>query len=360
MNFSQRFTFLFSAPTFEAEDLEGLRVQQIIAAIQRMGFQVVRAPRTEDAEMAVQTDAAIGCLVVDWGKKGLEGKAASLINVMRRRGLEMPIVLLVRRKRFEDVPVEVLDFIDGYVFLAEETPEFIARNLVSRLTQYADTLKTPFFGALVDYSEQGNQLWTCPGHNGGIFYSRSPIGRIFMEHLGEAVFRDDLDNSILELGDLLTHEGPALQAQKEAAAIFGAERTYFVLNGTSASNKIALGALIADGDLVLFDRNNHKAAHHGALLLAGGIPIYLPTDRNAHGLIGPIQPGALSETAIREAIRVNPLVTDPAAWRRERPFRAAVIEQCTYDGTIYSAQQFSRPSVHCAITSCLTRHGRAS
>ena len=230
------------------------------------------------------------------GEKGLEGKTASLINLMRRRGLEMPIVLLVRRKRFEDVPVEVLDFIDGYVFLAEETPEFIARNLVSRLTQYAETLKTPFFGALVDYAEKGNQLWTCPGHNGGIFYSRSPIGRIFKEHLGEAVFRDDLDNSVLELGDLLTHEGPALQAEKEAAAIFGAERTYFVLNGTSASNKIVLSALIADDDLVLFDRNNHKAAHHGALLLTGGIPIYLPTDRNAFGLIGPIQPGSLDET----------------------------------------------------------------
>jgi ornithine decarboxylase len=338
MNFVQRFTFLFSAPTFEAEDLEGLRVAEIIAAIQRMGFQVIRAPRIEDAEIAVQTDAAIGCLVVDWGKKGLEGKAASLINVMRRRGLEMPIVLLVRRKRFEDVPVEVLDFIDGYVFLAEETPEFIARNLVSRLTQYAETLKTPFFGALVDYAEQGNQLWTCPGHNGGIFYSRSPIGRIFMEHLGEAIFRDDLDNSIIELGDLLTHEGPALAAQKEAAAIFGAEKTYFVLNGTSASNKIALSALIADGDLVLFDRNNHKAAHHGALLLAGGIPVYLPTDRNAHGLIGPMEAAALDETKIREAIRNHPLVTDKEAWRRQRPFRAAVIEECTYDGTIYSAQ----------------------
>ena len=339
MNFVQRFTFLFSAPTFEAEDLEGLRVAEIIAAIQRMGFQVIRARRIEDAEMAVQTDAAIGCLVVDWGKKGLEGKAASLINLMRRRGLEMPIVLLVRRKRFEDVPVEVLDFIDGYVFLAEETPEFIARNLVSRLTQYAETLKTPFFGALVDYAEQGNQLWTCPGHNGGIFYSRSPIGRIFMEHLGEAVFRDDLDNSIIELGDLLTHEGPALTAQKEAAAVFGAEKTYFVLNGTSASNKIALSALIAEGDLVLFDRNNHKAAHHGALLITGGIPVYLPTDRNAHGLIGPIDSGALDETKIREAIRNNPLVTDKDAWQRERPFRAAVIEQCTYDGTIYSAQE---------------------
>ena len=176
-----------------------------------MGFQVVRARRVDDAEIAVQTDAAIGCMVVDWGKKGIEGKAASLINLMRKRGLDMPIVILVRGKRFEDIPVEVLDYIDGYVFLAEETPEFIAKNLVSRLKQYAETLKTPFFGALVDYAEEGNQLWTCPGHNGGIFYNRSPIGRIFMEHLGEAIFRDDLDNSVLELGDLLTHEGPALQ-----------------------------------------------------------------------------------------------------------------------------------------------------
>src|SRR3974390_51044 len=100
MNFSQRFTFLFSAPAFDSEDLEGLRIQQIITAIQQLGFQVVRARRIEDAEMAVQTDAAIGCLVVAWGKKGPQGKAASLISLMRRRGLEIPLVLLVRRKRF--------------------------------------------------------------------------------------------------------------------------------------------------------------------------------------------------------------------------------------------------------------------
>src|SRR5580704_16004954 len=161
MNFFQRFTFLFSAPVFDADDLEGLRVNQIIAAIERMGFQVIKARRLEDAEIAVQTDAAIGLLVVDWGKKGIEGKAASLINLMRKRGLEMPIVILVRRKRFEDIPVEVLDFIDGYVFLAEETPEFIAKNLVSRLKQYAETLKTPFFGALVDYAEHVTTTMRC-------------------------------------------------------------------------------------------------------------------------------------------------------------------------------------------------------
>jgi ornithine decarboxylase len=338
MDYFRRFTFLFAAPVFDTDDLEGVRFNQIVEEIQRSGFEVVRARRIEDAEIAVKTDAAIGCMVVDWGKKGLEGRTAALINLMRRRGLDFPIILLIRRKRFEDLPVEVLDFIDGYVFLSEETPPFIAKNLISRLKQYAETLKTPFFGALVDYAEEGNQLWTCPGHNGGIFYSRSPIGRVFVEHLGEAVFRDDLDNSVLDLGDLLTHEGPALKAQKEAAKIFGAEKTYFVLNGTSTSNKVALGALVTDGDLVLFDRNNHKAAHHGALMMCGGIPVYVSTVRNAWGLIGPMRWDNLDETALRERIRNHPLVKDKDAWQKPRPFRVAVVEQCTYDGTIHSAE----------------------
>ncbi len=338
MDFFRRFSFLVCAPAFDPDELEGVRVQQIVAEVERLGFEVVRTRRVEDAELAIRTDAAIGCMIVDWGKRGLEGKPASLIALARKRGLEMPIILLVRRQRLENIPVDVLNQVDGYVFLAEETPEFIAKNLVSRLKQYAETLKTPFFGELVDYAEEGNQLWTCPGHNGGIFYSRSPIGRIFVEHLGEAVFRDDIDNSVLEMGDLLVHEGPALKAQKEAAKIFGAERTYFVLNGTSASNKIVLSALVAEDDLVLFDRNNHKAAHHGGLFLGGGIPVFLETDRNAYGLIGPIDHEALDEERIRAKIRSNPLVKDPDAWRRERPFRAAVIQQCSYDGTIYNAE----------------------
>jgi ornithine decarboxylase len=339
MEYARRFKFLICAPAFSAEDLEGQRLAQIAAEIERSGFAVMKARDDDDAEMAIRTDSAIGCCLIDWGKRGPQGKMAKLVKTIRARGLELPIFILVRRHRLEDIPTDVVHEADGYIFLAEETPEFIAKNLVSRLRQYAETLKTPFFGALVDYGERGNMLWTCPGHNGGVFYGRSPIGRIFVDYLGEAVFRSDLDNSCLELGDLLVHEGPALRAQQEAAAIFGAERTYFVLNGTSASNKVVLQSLLAEGDLVLFDRNNHKAAHHGALFLGGAVPIFLETDRNAHGLIGPIDLAALDEERIREQIRRHPLVTDPEAWRKKRPFRAAVIEQCTYDGTIYDIEQ---------------------
>jgi ornithine decarboxylase len=337
MQFERRFKFLLCSPAFEPGDIEGERLEQIAEEIGKIGFSCLRVRKVEEAELVIRSDAAVGCVVVDWGKRGPQGKAAGLVSFIRKRGLDVPIIILVRRQRFEDIPVDVLHEADGYVFLAEETPDFIAKNLASYLRHYAENLRTPFFGALLDFAEQGNQLWTCPGHNGGVFYSRSPIGRVFVEHLGEAVFRDDLDNSVLDLGDLLIHEGAPLQAQMEAARIFGAERTYFVLNGTSTSNKVVLQSLVADDDLVLFDRNNHKAAHHGALYLGCGIPVYLGTARNAYGMIGPINTAELDEDRLRETIRRNPLVSDPEAWSRPRPFRVAVIEQCSYDGTIYSA-----------------------
>ena len=74
MDYFRRFNFLFSAPTFDPDDLEGLRFNQIIDEIEGSGFEVVKARRLEDAEIAVKTDAAIGCMVVDWGKRDGSGK----------------------------------------------------------------------------------------------------------------------------------------------------------------------------------------------------------------------------------------------------------------------------------------------
>ena len=93
--------------------------------------------------------------------------------------------------------------------------------------------------------------------------------------------------------------------------VFGADKTYFVLNGTSTSNKIVTNAVLKRGDLVLFDRNNHKSLHQGALVQAGAIPIFLPTARNSFGMIGAVDWNAWDEDYLREQIRTNPLVKDP-------------------------------------------------
>src|SRR3546814_20410547 len=80
MDYFRRFNFLIWAPTFEADELEGNRLKHIVSEVERLGFEVVRARRVEDAELAIRTDAAIGCMILDWGKRGPEGKAAAQIG----------------------------------------------------------------------------------------------------------------------------------------------------------------------------------------------------------------------------------------------------------------------------------------
>ncbi|MCE9922344.1 ornithine decarboxylase, partial [Hafnia paralvei] len=139
----------------------------------------------------------------------------------------------------------------------------------------------------------------------------------------------------VSMGDLLIHEGAPCTAQMHAAKVFNADKTYFVLNGTSSSNKVVLNALLAPGDLVLFDRNNHKSNHHGALIQAGATPVYLETARNPFGFIGGIDSHCFEEKYLRDLVRE----VAPERSSEKRPFRLAVIQLGTYDGTIYNARQ---------------------
>ena len=43
----------------------------------------------------------------------------------------------------------------------------------------------------------------------------------------------------------MIHESTPVEAEKFAASVFKADKTYFVLNGTSSSNKIVLNAVLA-------------------------------------------------------------------------------------------------------------------
>jgi ornithine decarboxylase len=317
---------------------EARLMQRLLDALAAVDYQTDVVPTLEGAEVAAGSDMGIGCFLLAINGPDEPGVQALVRTIRHERGLDTPIYLVTELKGIDSLSLAPLGDVSGYIYLDNETPPFWAKEVIYALERYAASLKPPFFGALMDYEYEGNQMWTCPGHQGGGFYRRSPAGRLFLEHLGEAIFRNDIDNSVPELGDLLTHVGPAKMAQREAAKVFGAERTYFVLNGTSTANKIISSALLKRGDLVLFDRNNHKSNHQGALLLSGAIPLYLETDRNPQGLIGAIDYDALDESTLREKIRNHPLVKDKETWKRERPFRLAIVEQCTYDGTIYNAE----------------------
>ena len=255
-----------------------------------------------------------------------------VVSRLRATGFDLPLFVVTGPE--DDVDLDVHG-VTGVLASDEQNAEFFGRMVETSAAKYDDSVLPPFFGALSRYERRGYSPFDCPGHQGGQFFMRHPAGRRLVEFFGENLFRADLCNADVGLGDLLIHEGAALDAEAHAAEVFHSDQTYFVLNGTSASNKVALAALLTPGDVVLFDRNNHKSVHHGALLLAAATPLYLETSRNEFGLIGGIDEHCFDEPYIRARLAT----VAPERADLERPVRVAVIQLGTYDGTIYNARQ---------------------
>lgn len=255
------------------------------------------------------------------------------LNKVDETALGIPVFLYLRDE--ENTPEELVGHVVGVISDNLTDRRLFGRQIDEAAKRYEDKVLPPFFGALAQYVYKGKSQFDCPGHQGGAYFRRHPAGRAFYDFYGEELFRSDLCNADVAMGDLLIHEGAPLKAQKAAAKIYNADKTYFVLNGTSASNKVVLNAALTPGDLVLYDRNNHKSVNHGALLQAGATPIYLETARNPFGFIGGIDEKCFDEKYLRDLIREK----CPEKADAKRPFRLAVIQLGTYDGTIYNARQ---------------------
>ncbi|EOW2372365.1 ornithine decarboxylase [Cronobacter sakazakii] len=250
---------------------------------------------------------------------------SGILALLKRTGFNLPVFVYLQSGESCDAPVSGT--------LTGTSQEFLA--LETAALAYEENLLPSFFDTLTQYVEMQNSTFACPGHQHGEFFKKHPAGRQFYDFFGENVFRADMCNADVKLGDLLIHEGSAKHAQKFAAKVFHADKTYFVLNGTSAANKVVTNALLTQGDLVLFDRNNHKSNHHGALIQAGATPVYLEAARNPFGFIGGIDERCFDEAYLRELIAE----VAPSRAQEARPFRLAVIQLGTYDGTIYNARQ---------------------
>ncbi|MCP2003051.1 ornithine decarboxylase [Buttiauxella sp. JUb87] len=250
---------------------------------------------------------------------------SGILALLKRTGFSIPVFLAADARPGEQEGISGL--------ITGEAQDYL--ELEKAASDYEANLLPPFFDTLTKYVAMENSTFACPGHQHGEFFKKHPAGRQFYDFFGENLFRADMCNADVKLGDLLIHEGSAKHAQKFAAKVFNADKTYFVLNGTSAANKVVTNALLTRGDLVLFDRNNHKSNHHGALIQAGATPVYLEAARNPFGFIGGIDAHCFDEKYLRELIAE----VAPARAQEKRPFRLAVIQLGTYDGTVYNARQ---------------------
>lgn len=312
---------------------EARNAREIEQRLQAKDLRVVWASSLFDAETALASDAGFSCVVLSWGLcAGDLAPGLRVIDLIRRRTSGLPILLAMTREDRSRVPLAYVENMDGLIWVPEDSPDFIAGRIEAAARRYLDTILPPFFGALVNFAETHEYSWHTPGHTGGTAFMKSAVGRTFLEFYGEQMLRSDLSISVGALGSLNDHSGPCRKAEEHAARVFGADLTYFSINGSSASNEIVLQSAVTDGDVVLVDRNCHKSLNY-ALNLSGAIPVYLMPRRNARGLIGPVPRSEMSRHTIEQKLADSVLVAD----RSRRPVMAALTNS-TYDGLCYDVR----------------------
>jgi len=314
----------------------GRAVRTLAAELRGRGIEVVEALSFEDGLANVVSDAALHCLFINWtlGKNDqrTHATATDLLRTVRERNAKIPIFLMADRRVAGTVTIEIATLADEFVWILEDTAAFIGGRASAAIERYIQGLLPPFAAALARYDRDREYSWAAPGHQGGVAFLRSPIGRAFFDYYGENLFRTDMGIERAALGSLLGHLGPIGASERYAARVFGAHRSYSVLNGTSGSNRAIMTACVGDGEIALCDRNCHKSIEQG-LAISGGIPVFLRPTRNRYGIIGPIPPERLEPKAIAESIAQNPLAKGASA---KRPVYA-VVTNCTYDGMCYHA-----------------------
>ena len=109
-----------------------------------------------------------------------------------------------------------------------------------------------------------------------------------------AVFQYDL-TEIEGLGNLHAAAGPIERAQELAAGLFGAERTWFLVNGCTAGVQAAVAATCRDGDTLVLARNCHMSAVTG-MAWAGARPHWvLPATDTRLGVAHGVAPSAVAQ-----------------------------------------------------------------
>ena len=334
-----KFPVLIVHRDIKADTVAGERVRAIAQELSQDGFTILSTATSAEGRIVASTHHGLACILVAAEGAGenqrLLQDMVELIRIARVRAPQLPIFALGEQVTIENAPAEAmadLNNLRGILYLYEDTVSFLARQVARAAHSYLDGLLPPFFRALVQHTEQSNYSWHTPGHGGGVAYRKSPVGQAFHQFFGENTLRSDLSVSVPELGSLLDHTGPLAEAEARAARNFGADHTFFVINGTSTANKIVWHSMVARDDLVLVDRNCHKSILH-SIIMTGAIPLYLCPERNELGIIGPIPLSEFSRESIQAKIDASPL-----ARGRAPKVKLAVVTNSTYDGLCYNAE----------------------
>jgi len=313
-------------------------MERLVDAIREEGYKVVRTTTPEDGLSLVTSDPSHSAILLDWDLEGDsqfgEQAALQILRAVRHRNKKIPVFLIADRTLVSELPLEVVRQVHEYIHLFGDTPAFIANRVDFAVERYHEQLLPPYFRELKKYTNQGAYSWDAPGHMGGVAYLKHPIGMEFHNFFGENLLRADLGISTAPLGSWLDHIGPPGDSERNAARIFGADWTFFVLGGSSTSNQIVGHGVIAQDDIVLADANCHKSIAH-VLTVTGARPVYFKPTRNGYGMIGLVPLWRFSPENVEKLIDKSPFTAGASS----RKPSYAVVTNSTYDGLCYDVNK---------------------
>ncbi|WP_263399247.1 aminotransferase class I/II-fold pyridoxal phosphate-dependent enzyme [Sutcliffiella deserti] len=128
--------------------------------------------------------------------------------------------------------------------------------------------ETPLFTGLLNHAKKNPVQFHIPGHKKG-----AGIDPDFRQFIGDNALSIDLIN-IGPLDDLHQPKGMIKEAQDLAAKAFGADHTFFSVQGTSGAIMTMVMAVCGPGEKIIVPRNVHKSVM-SAIVFSGAVPIFI-------------------------------------------------------------------------------------
>lgn len=202
----------------------GRAVSELIAALEAYNFTVISAATFEDARVTVSSDASLSCIFLDWtsgdNDDSSHSQASSLLEEIRRHNKHVPVLLMAEYSCIDTLTLDTMKMVNEFVWMHEDTAEFIAARARSLIQRYYDQLLPPFTRALFNYTQEDPEYsWAAPGHQGGVAFTKSAVGREFLDFFGENLFRTDTGIERAAMGSLLDHSGPINASETYAAEV---------------------------------------------------------------------------------------------------------------------------------------------
>src|SRR5215813_5441563 len=251
-------------------------------------------------------------------------KTLQLAQTLKRVRPELDLYLL-SNGRVEELAGSPASMALRRVFYAVE--ELLELHLAI-LEGVQERFETPFFNNLKKYAQRPIGTFHALPIARGKSVFKSDWIRDMGEFYGPTLFLAESSATTGGLDSLLEPTGNIKKAQDMAARAFGADHVFFVTNGTSTSNKMAVQALLAPGDIAIVDRNCHKSHHYG-LVLGGAQPLYVEAfPMTEYSMYGAVPLGTIKQA----------LLNLKAEGRLHR-VKMVDLTNCTFDGHIYNTRR---------------------